>query len=59
MMSPRNTKAARRIKQRCYGIGFILMAILAILLIPEEGFAATLIGLWGLYCIFAKRIWVK
>ena len=49
----------RKIRQRMYGAGFVCMALLVLLLIPEEGFAAMLLGAWGLYCIFAKRIWVR
>ena len=48
-----------RIRQRMYGAGFICMALLGAILIPEEGFAETLIAIWGIYCLFAKRIWVK
>lgn len=58
-MTPRNAKRERRIKQRLYGAGFICMALLAFMLIPEEGFAATILAIWGLYCLIAKRIWVK
>ena len=52
MMSP-------RIRQRMYGLGFICMAALAFLIIPEEGFAATILAIWGVYCLAAKKIWVK
>ena len=58
-MSPRNDKRQRRTKQRMYGAGFVCLALLVFILIPEEGFAATLIGIWGAYCILTKRIWVK
>lgn len=46
-------------RQRLYGLGFICMAALVFLLIPQEGFAATILAIWGVYCLFAKRIWVR
>lgn len=55
----KKSKAQRRMQQRLYGLGFICMAALAVVLIPEEGFAATILAVWGVYCLFAKRIWVK
>ena len=54
-----STRKIKRIKQRCYGAAFICMSLLAVILIPEEGFAATLLAIWGVYCLVTKKIWVK